>query len=133
MQSLYAPEATFNDAVFKNLNGIEAGKMWEMLLKNGKDLKLTYKILEETATSGKATWIATYTFSKSGRKVINNIMADFVIKDGKIISHTDSFDFYKWARQAFGTMGLILGWTSFFKNKVRTTAKAAFDKFLAKN
>jgi limonene-1,2-epoxide hydrolase len=133
MQESYASDAIFNDEVFSNLNGTEAGKMWEMLVKNGKDLELKFEILSSEEDYVNARWIAKYTFSKTGRLVINDIKAFFKIENGKIIEHTDSFDFYKWARQAFGLTGLLIGWTPFFKNKVQKTAMGSLYKFLERN
>lgn len=130
MQECYATDANFNDEAFSNLTGIEAGKMWEMLITKGKDLELKYEILETTKNGGKARWIAKYTFSKTKNLVINEINASFVMKNGKIIEHTDRFDFYKWARQAFGLTGLFLGWTTFFKKKVQKTAMESLKKFM---
>ena len=57
----------------------------------------------------------------------------FEIKDGKIIKHTDDFDFYKWAKQAFGITGVLVGWTVFFKNKVRVKALEGLKKYIQKN
>ncbi|MFM9946265.1 MAG: nuclear transport factor 2 family protein, partial [Bacteroidia bacterium] len=70
-------------------------------------------------SEGKGEWVATYTFSKSGRKVVNHITSNFNFLNGKIVNHTDSFNFYKWASQALGIKGTLLGWTGFVKNKVR--------------
>ena len=53
-----------------------------MLCKNAKDFSLTFSNIqlldEEYAT---CNWVATYTFSKTGRKVVNNIKA-FMSFDG---------------------------------------------------
>ncbi|MBK7871764.1 MAG: nuclear transport factor 2 family protein [Saprospiraceae bacterium] len=133
MQSCYADDARFSDAVFQNLDAAQARAMWEMLIKRGKDLQLEYHNVQANETNGSAEWIATYTFSATGKKVINHIKANFIFKNGKIIKHTDQFDFYKWARQALGFTGLILGWTGFVKKKVRQTAMKNLDNFMNKS
>lgn len=133
MQSCYADDARFSDAVFQNLDAAQARAMWEMLIKRGKDLQLEYHNVQANETNGSAEWIATYTFSATGKKVINHIKANFIFKNGKIIKHTDQFDFYKWARQALGFTGLILGWTGFVKKKVRQTAMKSLDNFMNKS
>jgi ketosteroid isomerase-like protein len=133
MQSLYAPNAVFNDPAFPNLNGYKAGKMWEMLLTRGKDLVLTFEVKESTDSTAKAVWIAHYTFSATKRKVVNHIEANFVLENGKIIRHTDHFKFYKWARQATGAVGWLLGWTRFFKRKVQKTALQSLEEYIQKN
>jgi limonene-1,2-epoxide hydrolase len=129
MQESYLADAIFNDEVFTNLNGTEAGQMWEMLIKNGKDLELKFEIISSDDDYVNARWIAKYTFKKTDRLVINDIQAFFKIEDGKISQHTDSFDFYKWARQAFGLTGLLLGWTTFFKSKVQKNAMGSLEKY----
>ena len=107
--------------------------MWKMLVSSGKDLELTYKVLDENATSGAAEWTATYTFSKTNRKVVNRISAAFELKDGKILRHTDVFDFYNWSRQALGWSGLLFGKTNFLREKVQGSARASLVKYMQKN
>ena len=130
MQSCYSDNATFNDAVFTNLNAAQVRAMWEMLIKGGKDLQLEFKNISANDKTGNAEWIAHYTFSRTGNKVVNHIYASFVFENGKIVQHTDSFDFYKWSKQSLGTVGLLLGWTSFLQKKVQQAAlKSLDDKF----
>jgi len=132
MQECYADNAVFNDEAFKNLSSEEVKAMWEMLCKTGKELKLTFGNIKETSVGGSAEWTASYLFSRTGRTVVNNVHANFIIENGKIISHTDTFDFYVWAKQAFGTTGLLLGWTSYFQNKVQASARENLEKFMTK-
>ncbi len=122
MQSCYADHATFSDPVFQNLNSQEVKAMWEMLCKNGKDLELVFEDVAAEGNKGSASWTASYTFSATRNKVVNHISAKFDIEDGKIVRHNDHFSFYKWAGQALGITGWLLGWTPFMKNKVRQMA-----------
>lgn len=132
MQSCYADNATFSDPVFENLNAAEVRAMWQMLITRGKDLQLEFKNVEANDKTGSAEWIATYTFSASGNKVVNKIKANFVFENGKIVQHKDSFDFYTWAKQALGFKGMLLGWTSFLHNKVKQGAKNNLMKFMGR-
>lgn len=129
MSACYAPDATFSDPVFTDLRREEPGKMWRMLCARGKDLQVTFDGIEATDTAGKAHWIATYTFSGTGNKVVNDIHASFVFKDGKIVQHQDVFDLYKWARQALGLKGLLLGWTPLVQGAIRKQAAAGLSAF----
>ncbi|MCF0058703.1 nuclear transport factor 2 family protein [Dyadobacter sp. CY356] len=131
MQECYAENAVFNDEVFKNLNSDEVKAMWEMLCKS-KELSLTFGNITENDTSVSAEWTASYLFSKTGKRVVNNIQARFVIENNKIVKHTDTFDFYMWAKQALGFTGLLLGRTSYFRNKVQSTARQNLDNFMKK-
>lgn len=130
MQACYADNATFSDEVFVNLNAKEVKSMWEMLIKTGKDLKLDFSKIEANERNGKAHWDACYTFSKTGNKVINRIDAQFTFENGKIVKHIDSFNFYVWSKQALGFSGILLGWTSFLKNKIRTIARKSLQDFM---
>ncbi len=132
MQGCYADTATFSDAVFTNLNASEVKAMWEMLCLNGKDLEIEFTGVTANDKTGKATWVARYTFSKTGKKVVNRIQANFEFKDGLISQHRDSFSFHNWASQALGISGFLFGWMPFFKEKVRRMAKGNLEKFIAK-
>ncbi|WEK19153.1 MAG: nuclear transport factor 2 family protein [Candidatus Pedobacter colombiensis] len=132
MQDCYADNASFSDPVFTNLNTLEVRSMWAMLLKNGKDMRLEFKNISTDETGTHAEWDAWYTFSATGNRVHNHICASFIIENGKIIKHTDHFSFYKWAKQALGFTGLLLGWTSFIKNKIRAKARKNLEAFMAR-
>jgi ketosteroid isomerase-like protein len=131
MQDCYADHPVFNDPVFGILEGEEVKGMWEMLCRGAKDFSLVYSNInlldEEYAT---CNWTAKYTFSKTGRRVTNEIKAYMRIQDGKITEHTDYFDFWKWSRQAIGVMGWLLGWSGYLKNKVRSNALRNLHLFL---
>ncbi len=131
MQDCYADKAIFNDSVFTNLDANEVRSMWAMLIKSGKDMRIEFKNISGNEFGGNADWDAYYTFSATGNKVINRIKASFLIENGKITKHTDHFDFYTWAKQALGFTGLILGWTGFLRNKIRTKAKRNLETFMA--
>lgn len=132
MQACYADNATFSDAVFKNLNSDQVKAMWQMLILKGKDMRIEFSQISADEKTGKAHWDAYYTFSATGKKVINKIDANFEFENGKIVKHIDDFNFYTWAKQALGTTGLLLGWTGFMKNKIQTTAMANLEKFMEK-
>lgn len=132
MQDCYADDAIFNDAVFKDLNAHQVKAMWQMLIVKGKDLKLEFKNISETETGAKAHWDAFYTFSATGKKVVNRIDATFEIENGKIVKHTDDFNFYTWAKQAFGFTGLLLGWSNFFRQKVAVQARKNLANFMSR-
>ncbi len=120
MQNSYHDAAHFSDPVFENLNAKEVKAMWQMLVTAAKDLKITFSDVVADESKGSCKWEAKYTFSKTGRSVHNIIEANFEFKDGKIIKHNDYFSFWKWSRQALGTSGLMLGWTTMIQRKVQT-------------
>jgi ketosteroid isomerase-like protein len=126
MASLYAPDAHFRDPAFGDLTGVEAGEMWRMLTGRAEDLEVELVSHSESA----AHWIARYTFTQTGRHVVNDVHATFVVRDGLIVDHVDSFSFWRWSRQALGPVGLVLGWTPLLRKQVRTQARAGLDQFM---
>ena len=133
MSSYYHPNAKFSDPIFPNLNGGEVGSMWQMLCKNAKDLELKFSIISSNSTSAEIHWQASYTFSSTGKYVVNNIQAKMKVVDGLIVEHVDNFSFWKRSKQAFGPLGMIIGWTPFFKKKVQNTAAQSLKKYSSKN
>ena len=45
-----------------------------------------------------AQWEARYTFTRTGRTVLNRIEATFTLEDGLIRTHRDGYSFWAWAR-----------------------------------
>jgi len=133
MQQCYHADAVFTDEVFVNLNAAQVKAMWHMLIGSGKDLQLVYKNVEVNDHAASANWIATYTFSLTQRKVVNDIQATFELKDGLIYRHTDRFNFYKWSSMAFGTKGILLGWLPFFRKKIQEVSMQKLEAFMKKN
>jgi ketosteroid isomerase-like protein len=131
MNSCYSDEIVFSDPVFGLLQGNEVKAMWEMLCKNAKDLSLTYSnIQSQDGEYYTCNWTANYVFSKTGRKVTNNIKAFMRIKDGKITEHSDAFRLSTWIAQAFGWKGVWFGWTGFLKRKIQNAARRSLEKFM---
>ncbi len=133
MNDCYADDIIFSDPVFLVLKGDEVKAMWEMLCQNAKDFSLTFSDIEllddEYAT---CRWMATYTFSKTGNKVVNKIKAYMKFYDGKIIEHSDAFRLSTWIGQALGWKGVLFGWTGFMKRAVQKNAKKNLLNFIQK-
>ncbi|MDG5491473.1 nuclear transport factor 2 family protein [Psychroserpens sp. SPM9] len=131
MASCYHDDIVFEDPAFGVLKGKRAGNMWRMLCQSqkGKDFKVFYSNIQASNTHGSASWEAFYIFSKTGRNVHNTISATFEFKDGKIIKHTDDFNLRKWAKQALGFKGAIIGGTRYFKTKLKHQTNRLLTKF----
>jgi ketosteroid isomerase-like protein len=119
MEACYHPDVRFSDPVFTDLRGPDVMRMWRMLLGRSDDLGITLGEHSADGGTGSAHWTARYTFSRTGRHVVNEIDAAFTFSEGLIIRHEDSFDFWKWSRMALGAPGLFLGWSPMLKKKVR--------------
>jgi hypothetical protein len=105
--------------------------MWEMLCKNAKDFSLTFSdIVSEDDEYYTCKWVATYTFSKTGRKVVNNVKAFMRLRDGKIAEHSDAFRLSTWISQAIGWKGVMFGWMGWMKRKVQLSARKSLSQYM---
>jgi hypothetical protein len=105
--------------------------MWRMLCERATDLRITVRDVVVTGMSGSAHWEAWYTYSATGRPVHNAIDASFVFQGRLIAVHKDSFDLYRWARQALGTPGVLFGWTPFMHRAIQQRAAQSLARFSA--
>ena len=120
MTACYHDDVVFEDPAFGNIKNGKPSKMWEMLMSRKKEsTTVVFNNINANETTGKANWTATYEYGPKNRKVINNVSASFKFKDGKIIEHIDSFNMWSWTKQALGLPGVLLGWSSFMKNKIQ--------------
>ncbi len=131
MIACYHSDIEFSDPAFGTLKGDEARAMWKMLIeRSGGKLKVVFSNVTADAEKGSAHWEAFYEFSKTGRNVHNKIDARFEFKDGKIHRHHDHFNLWAWSRQALGVSGLLLGYTSFFKNKLQAQTRKLLSDYM---
>lgn len=132
MVACYADDVRFSDPVFPELRGEQAKNMWRMLCELGKDLRVEFRDVTADGDRGTAHWEAYYTFSATGRKVHNVIDARFVLTNGKIVEHVDTFDLWRWSGLALGVPGKLLGWSSLLQNTIRKNAGKSLSTWSAK-
>jgi ketosteroid isomerase-like protein len=129
MARCYHDEVFFSDPAFPKLAGEEARDMWRMLVSRAPDLEIALEEASADAEGGRARWTARYTFSRTGRRVVNRIDALFAFRDGRIVRHFDRFSFWRWSSQALGPPGRFLGWFAPLKWMVRRQAATQLERF----
>ena len=83
MVACYSDEIEFHDPAFGLLKGADAKNMWRMLSERAKgNIKIEFKNITADDKKGSADWTADYLFSKTGRKVFNEIHAEFETRRG---------------------------------------------------
>lgn len=132
MAACYADDVRFHDPAFGDLRGEQARNMWRMLVTRASDdFCLDFKVLDANDVAARVKWDAHYTFPQTGRKVHNQIEANFRISNGLITEHRDTFSMHKWSSQALGMTGTLLGWTPIIKNRVQKMSHTFLEKFEA--
>ena len=120
MASLYSPDASFEDEIYR-LRGEDVGKMWRGLMSRAKTLTVSYTIAKAGAGDGTVEWTARYEYPGGG-PVVNVILSELELAGGKIVRQRDRFDFPRWAAQALGTKGKLLGRFEWFRRVVSREA-----------
>ena len=133
MNKLYHKGLEFEDPAFGKLHYDQACAMWSMLCSSAKDLVISFDIIKSDENTVTTKWIADYNFSKTNRMVHNEIIAVMKIETDLIIEHTDSFNLHKWAKQALGLQGFILGGTNFFRKKLHQQTGRQLLRYIQKN
>ena len=131
MTACYAEDARFEDPAFGELRGDQIGAMWRMLTSRATDLSVELPSHDADEETGRANWVATYTFTATGRRVVNDIQAGFKFRDGLIADHVDQFSFRRWASQAFGLGGNAIALLPPLRTRARRTALAQLADYMA--
>lgn len=131
MNELYDPGVIFFDPVFGMLNADQVKAMWQMLCSRAVGFRLEAKepvaLDDEYVT---CEWTAEYVFSATGKKVVNRVKAHMRLRDGRITEHSDAFSPHRWAAQALGWKGWLLGGFGFFQRALRKKAARQLDAFM---
>lgn len=131
MAACYAPTCEFSDPVFVGLLDDEVRDMWRMLTERAQDFSLEYKILNADEQTACVLWVARYRVSTTGNQVINHVNTLMKFEKGLIKRQKDTFDLYKWASQALGLLGKLLGWSSMVQNGIRESAREGLSQWRA--
>jgi len=120
MAAMYAPDASFEDEVFR-LRGADIGRMWIGLTRRARDFSVAYTIAQAGSGRGTVEWTARYLFAGK-RPVTNVILSELELDQGKIRRQVDRFDFRRWAGQALGGWARPLARFSWFRRRVSRQA-----------
>jgi len=125
MAAMYASDAEFEDPIFR-LKGPDIGKMWIALTRRARDFSIAYTIAQAAPGHGTVELTARYLYG-SRRPVTNVILSEIEFEKGLIVRHRDQFDFPRWAAQALGVPGRLLGRFEFFRRAVSRKAARALS------
>lgn len=102
MGSLYAENTqnVFSDAVFPNLNTLEARNMWKLLLSGNSEFAVAFQIVRVTDSTAVVNWQARYVFPPTGNRVLNRGQSNMKIINNRIVEQRDSYDLCAWTSQA---------------------------------
>jgi ketosteroid isomerase-like protein len=95
----YAADARFEDIAFQLEGRGSVFQMWRFVC--SRKVKVSFDSVVADDRKGHGHWVASYTISDSGRKVVNETTSRFGFRDGLIAEHVDTCDPMAWATQAY--------------------------------
>jgi hypothetical protein len=134
MLSCYHPNVVFHDPVFGELKRERLFYMWRMLLSRmGSNAKIEIQNVYALNKKATCSWSADYEYGRSKKKIHNEINSNFKFEGNRIISQSDSFDLYKWSKQANGLVGFLFGWTPTMQNMIVKQSNQFLDYYISKH
>ena len=127
----YTDDADFEDPAFGRLEGGAVKDMWRMLCERSDDLEVVLIELGAEGDEGWARWSATYTFTGTGRPVVNDIRSRFRFEDELVRDQVDTFSLRRWGAQALGSRGALLGTVGLLGRAVRKQARGNLARYRA--
>ena len=125
----YADDAVFEDPAFGRLEDGAVKDMWRMLCERSDDLEVV--LLEHGADGddGWAHWSARYTFTGTGRPVVNDIRSRFRFEGDLVRDQVDTFSLRRWGAQALGSRGTALATVGLLGRAVRKQARGNLARY----
>jgi hypothetical protein len=119
----YTAEARFSDPAFGQLEPGAVRDMWRMLCERSHDLRVELLDCGADGETGWARWSASYTFTDTGRSVLNDVRSRFRFSDEQIAEQVDTFSLRRWGGQAIGRRASVMGTTPLLGYVVRRQAR----------
>lgn len=133
LRTSYHPALRFDDPLISTTSVGDrldwCGMLWSPRDADGQ--RIWQLELEEVRTRGAlatARWNLRYRYTPTKRLIDQALHSHFSFDaDGRITTQRDSFDFWRWSRQAHGLLGLLLGWTPLMWDQAREQARASLE------
>lgn len=115
--ALFDSELIFNNPIVKDLTLLETINLWKYILYKGRHVSVEYEFISSNDKQVKMHWFLHYESNFTHRKLTNDIVTVFHIKNGKIYAQEDDFDFYEWAKQTYRFGGRLIAKVPFLKRR----------------
>lgn len=110
--------------------GVESvSAMWRAWLRAMTDARISCDDIRAGHEHAFAYWTARYTFPGTSRQVRQDLSADLLFAQGKIIRHRDRFGLHGWASQSYGEWGQLLGGQRAFQSWAASRERARLAAF----
>ena len=120
MNRMYSDDIVFFDPKVGLLREGIAKKLWKYQYENVNNFSFSFgEVIQVDEEYYTCENIILYRHPQTKRKIKDKRKSYFRMENGKIVEQSDAFKFYAWNRQAFGIMGWVLGWSTFFQKRVK--------------
>ena len=95
----YSESARYEDIAFRLEGRKSISDMWRLVC--SREVKVVFDSIVADDNQGTGHWVFRYTFSETGKQVVNDMHSHFSFRDGLIVDHHDKGDAVSWAKQAY--------------------------------
>jgi ketosteroid isomerase-like protein len=107
----YHDNATFSAPIVGEVMGPDVRTLWQTIFTVTRNSSLRFEIVDIGLTTAKVEGVVAYSLASTGRSVISRFGSTLHIRDQLVAHHEDTFDAWNWAQMAFGSSGLMFGWS----------------------
>jgi len=129
----YDKDAIFCTPVLGEVLARDLEALWRAVSSITRAHVLTYAVVDVGLTSARVDGVVTYAFAPSGRVVTSDFSSILQVRDARIVCHEDTFDPWGWARMAYGTRGLMFGWSRAWRRRMQRVMRASLDAAAGSN
>jgi len=123
----YDSAGVFTTPILGDVPAQHLERLWTLFFSRTRDNILTYKLVDAGLVSARVEGRVSYVLLVSGRRVSCPFDSLLHVRDRLIRHHVDSFDPWGWAQMAFGTKGLMLGWSNTWQRRLSNDLRTSLS------
>ncbi|MCZ7594930.1 MAG: nuclear transport factor 2 family protein [Hyphomicrobium sp.] len=120
----YHDDASFSAPIIGEVEGRNVEALWRTIFAATQNSALNFGVVDVGLTTARVEGVLAYSFISSGRGVISRFESVLHIRDQLVVRHEDTFDAWNWARMAFGSEGLMFGWSRTWQRRKGENVRA---------
>jgi len=127
ISACYDSAGVFTTPILGDVPAKSLERLWTLFFSRTRHNALTYKIVDAGLVGARVEGHVSYVLLDSGRRVSCPFDSVLHVRDRLIRYHVDSFDTWGWAQMAYGTKGLMLGWSNSWHRRLSNDLRSSLS------
>jgi len=123
----YDSAGVFTTPILGDVPAQHLERFWMRLFSRTRDHVLKFKIVDAGLVNARVEGRVSYVLLASGRRVSCPFDSMLHVRDRLIRHHVDNFDPWGWAQMAYGTKGLMLGWSNTWQRRLSNNLRSSLS------